>query len=150
METTLTIISRRQQRQQKPPFATQPRGSEAAGGPARASAELASGESASADSGSPVVRIRRINAQPQETVKPGYNSGRYRLHFQQETREEVEMRRKAAQQPLVTLPPVSRLQLQCCAGGGVLSRCAAPLGRCAAALVRQRCVSEDGRFCDGG
>lgn len=55
--------------------------------------------------------IRRLNQQPSQGLGPrGYDPNRYRLHFERDSREEVERRKKAAREQV--LQPVSAEMLE--------------------------------------
>ncbi|XP_006275314.1 guanine nucleotide-binding protein-like 1 [Alligator mississippiensis] len=65
------------------------------------------------DSESLSLQVRRINQQPQ-VRKPGergYDPNRYRIHFERESREEVERRKKVAQEKILEPVPEASLEL---------------------------------------
>ncbi|XP_074120964.1 guanine nucleotide-binding protein-like 1 isoform X3 [Sminthopsis crassicaudata] len=55
-------------------------------------------------------QIRRLNQQPTQGLGHGYDPNRYRLHFERESREEVERRKRAAREQL--LKPVNEKSLE--------------------------------------
>uniref|UniRef100_A0A7N4NMT0 Guanine nucleotide-binding protein-like 1 n=1 Tax=Sarcophilus harrisii TaxID=9305 RepID=A0A7N4NMT0_SARHA len=55
-------------------------------------------------------QIRRLNQQPTQGLGHNYDPNRYRLHFERESREEVQRRKKAARQQV--LKPVSEKSLE--------------------------------------
>uniref|UniRef100_A0A8D0HG25 Guanine nucleotide-binding protein-like 1 n=1 Tax=Sphenodon punctatus TaxID=8508 RepID=A0A8D0HG25_SPHPU len=57
-------------------------------------------------------QVRKINQQPQlrKPGEPGYDPNRYRLHFERDSREEVERRKKLAREK--TLEPVSEVEME--------------------------------------
>ncbi|KAM4641107.1 guanine nucleotide-binding protein-like 1 [Discoglossus pictus] len=76
------------------------------------SRERAEDNTDTSDSESIRPQVRRLNQQPQ-TLRPGdvgYDPNRYRLHFEKESKEEIEKRKKIAQEKI--LVPVSETELE--------------------------------------
>ncbi|XP_069491448.1 guanine nucleotide-binding protein-like 1 [Ambystoma mexicanum] len=65
------------------------------------------------DSESLSMQVRRINQQPQirRPGEKGYDSNRYRLHFEKESREEIERRKKLAREKIVEPVPETELEV---------------------------------------
>ncbi|XP_069098059.1 guanine nucleotide-binding protein-like 1 [Pleurodeles waltl] len=65
------------------------------------------------DSESLSMQVRRINQQPQvrRPGERGYDSNRYRLHFEKESREEIERRKKLAREKLLEPVPETELEV---------------------------------------
>nr|XP_030053227.1 guanine nucleotide-binding protein-like 1 isoform X2 [Microcaecilia unicolor] len=65
------------------------------------------------DSESLSVQVLKINQQPQvrRPGERGYDANRYRLHFEKESREEIERRKKVAREKVLELVPETELEV---------------------------------------